>query len=81
MEITSLVFLAFVGLSCLIYYVVPKKIQWCVILFASLLFYISSSALLTIYMLATTGIVYAGAKVIQKNKDLFAIKKKELSKE
>lgn len=81
MEITSLVFLAFVGLSCLIYYVVPKKIQWCVLLVASLLFYISSSALLTIYMLATTGIVYAGARVIQKNKDLFSIKKKELSKE
>lgn len=81
MEITSLVFLAFVGLSCLIYYVVPKKIQWCVLLVASLLFYISSSALLIIYMLFTTGIVYAGARVIQKNKDLFSIKKKELSKE
>ncbi len=81
MEITSLVFLAFVGITCLIYYVIPKKFQWCVLLAASLVFFVSSSALLTVYMLATTGIVYAGARIIQKNKDLFSKKKKELSKE
>ena len=81
MEITSLVFLAFVGLTCLVYYVIPKKFQWCVLLAASLVFFVSSSALLTGYMLAATGFVYTGARIIQKNKDLFALKKKELSKE
>ncbi len=81
MEITTLVFLAFVGLSCLVYYVVPKKFQWCVLLVSSLVFFVSSSALLTVYMLATTGIVYTGARIIQKNKDLFIEKKKELTKE
>ena len=81
MEITTLVFLAFVGVSCLVYYIVPKKIQWCVLLVASLLFFVFSSALLTIYMLITTGITYAGSLIIQKNKDLFVIKKKELPKE
>lgn len=81
MEITSLVFLAFVGFTCFIYYVIPKKFQWCVLLAASLVFFVSSSALLTIYMLATTGIVYVGARIIQRNKDLFAVKNKELSKE
>lgn len=81
MEITTLVFLAFVGITCLVYYLVPKNYQWCVLLVASLVFYVSSSALLTVYMLITTGIVYTGARVIQKNKDLFAIRKKDIPKE
>ena len=81
MEITSLVFLAFVGIICLIYYLVPKKIQWCVLLAASLIFYVSSSALLTVYMLVATILIYIGARVIQNNKDIFSVKKNELSKE
>jgi D-alanyl-lipoteichoic acid acyltransferase DltB (MBOAT superfamily) len=81
MEITTLVFLAFVCGTCLIYYIIPKKFQWCVLLVASLVFFVSSSALLTVYMLATTGIVYGGARIIQKSKMNFELKKKELTKD
>lgn len=81
MEITSLIFLAFVGITCIIYYLIPKKFQWCVLLASSLAFFVSSSALLTVYMLITTGIVYFGARIIQKNKDIFAISKKSVPKE
>ena len=80
MEITSLVFLSFVGVTFLIYYIIPKKYQWVVLLASSVLFFVASSALLTLYMLFTTAVIYFGAKVIQKYKDEFAKKKKELPK-
>ena len=80
MEITSLVFLAFVGVTFIVYYLIPKKYQWVVLLSASLLFFVTSSSLLTLYMLFTTAVIYFGAKGIQKYKDEFAKKKKELQK-
>ena len=80
MEITSLVFLAFVGVTFIVYYLIPKRYQWVVLLSASLLFFVTSSALLTLYMLFTTAVIYFGAKGIQKYKDEFAKKKKELQK-
>ena len=80
MEITSLVFLAFVGVTFIVYYLIPKRYQWVALLSASLLFFVTSSALLTLYMLFTTAVIYFGAKGIQKYKDEFAKKKKELQK-
>ena len=80
MEITSLVFLAFVSVTFVVYYLIPKKYQWVALLSASLLFFVTSSALLTLYMLFTTAVIYFGAKGIQKYKDEFAKKKKELPK-
>ena len=80
MEITSLLFLTFVGVTFLIYYIIPKKYQWVVLLASSVIFFVASSALLTLYMLFTTAVIYFGAKGIQKYKDEFAKKKKELSK-
>ena len=80
MEITSLLFLTFVGVTFLIYYIIPKKYQWVVLLASSVLFFVASSALLTFYMLFTTVVIYSGARWIQKYKDLFSKKKKELPK-
>ena len=62
MEITSLVFLAFVSVTFVVYYFIPKKYQWVALLSASLLFFVTSSALLTLYMLFTTAVIYFGAK-------------------
>lgn len=39
MDITSFIFLAFVGISLFIYWLVPKKFQWLVLLADSLIFY------------------------------------------
>ena len=80
MELTSLYFIAFVLLSCLIYYVVPKKAQWVVLLASSLVFFVFSSGILTVYMLATTLIIYLGALWINKKADAFAEQKKSLDK-
>lgn len=39
MTVTSFMFLVFLAVTALLYYIVPKKIQWVVLLLASLVFY------------------------------------------
>lgn len=80
MELTSLYFIAFVLLSCLIYYLVPKKIQWCVLLVSSLVFFVMSSGILTVYMLAATLIIYLGALWLNKKSEDFEAHKKDMEK-
>lgn len=80
MEITSLVFLTFVLLTLLFYYLLPKRFQWVVLLCASLFFFVASSALLTLYMLFSTLVIYCGAISIERYKNEFVLKKKELPK-
>lgn len=81
MNLTSLVFFVFLGVSLILYYIIPKKAQWIILLVSSLFFFVYSSGLLTLYMIATTLLIYVGALFIQKIKDDFKAKKKTLSKE
>lgn len=80
MELTSLYFIAFVLLSCLVYYLVPKKAQWCILLAASLFFFVMSSGILTVYMLAATAIIYFGALWLNKKSEAFETQKKSMEK-
>ncbi|MCM1115235.1 MAG: MBOAT family protein, partial [Clostridium sp.] len=80
MVYTSFVFVIFLAVSGIIYYLIPKKAQWVVLLIASLVFYIMSSQLLTLIMLASTLTIYLGARLIQKSSDSFKAKKSELDK-
>ena len=80
MELTSLYFIAFVFLSCLVYYLIPKKVQWCVLLVSSMAFFVMSSGLLTVYMLASTLIIYLGALWINKKSEAFEAQKKSMEK-
>lgn len=80
MELTSLYFIAFVLLTCLIYYLVPKKVQWGVLLVASLVFFVMSSGILTVYMLAATLIIYLGALWLNKKSEDFDAHKKSMEK-
>lgn len=80
MAYTSFVFVIFLAVSAVIYYIVPKKAQWAVLLVASLVFYGISSQLLTLIMIASSLTVYGGARLIQKQSDEFKLKKKELEK-
>ena len=43
MAFTSAPFLALTAASVLMYYLVPKRAQWCVLLLASLAFYLAGS--------------------------------------
>lgn len=80
MSITSLIFVIFVAVSALVYYIVPKKAQWVVLLIASLVFYALSSTVLTLFMIASTLLIYLGAIKIQQLSDAFKSKKSELEK-
>ena len=80
MELTSLYFIAFVLISCLVYYLVPKKAQWCILLAASMFFFVMSSGILTVYMLAVTAIIYFGALWLNKKSEAFEAQKKSMEK-
>ena len=71
MDLTSLFFLSFVLISCIIYYIVPRKAQWIVLLVSSLVFYALSSGRLIFYLLVVTAIVYIGALWLDFNERSF----------
>ena len=63
MSITSFYFLLFYALVLLIYYIVPKKGQWGILLLASILYYLfSDNGFLIFYPLAAVLVCYAGIR-------------------
>ena len=58
MAINTLGFLIFVALACVIYFIVPKKIKWLVLLIASYVYYFLASGKLTVFLIITTLSVY-----------------------
>lgn len=64
MQFTSMTFLAFAAVLIALYYVVPKKIQWVVLLVASYIFYISAGVEYLFFILFTTVSTYLAARVI-----------------
>ena len=69
MSITSFLFLGFVLLTLIIYYIVPPKAQWVVLLIASIAFYVSFSVNGVFVMIATALFIWFAAVRIQKLKD------------
>lgn len=54
MSFTSISFFIFIIITIALYYVLPKKIQWVVLLIASYIFYIFSGVKLLVFLLFTT---------------------------
>lgn len=85
MSITSLSFLLFVFLTIIIYYILPKKTQWIVLLVASVAFYLIVSINGAIYVLITATTIYVATRIMQnisdKRKNYFKENKGILSKE
>ena len=85
MRVTSLVFVGFVFLTMLLYFVLPKKTQWMVLLAASLGFYAATCAQGLPFLLTTAAIVYAAARgmdaLTQKRKAYLREHKNDLSKD
>ncbi len=92
MSITSLVFLLFIFLICAIYYLIPQKGQWIVLLIASLFFYIYSSSWAILFVLLTAAVIYGAARWIdalrskqtrylQENKATLSREEKKVYKE
>ncbi len=69
MAFTSFSFLAFLLAVLVVYYLVPKRVQWAVLLAASYGFYLFSGVEQVFYILGTTLISYGAARWMQKLRD------------
>lgn len=84
MAINSLEFIVFIAIVVALYFLVPKKTKWIILLIASYVFYFLSSSFLTIFLMITTLSIYLAAlgmgKVDEKTKLLIANCEKEKKK-
>ncbi|MEG0839193.1 MAG: MBOAT family O-acyltransferase [Hydrogenoanaerobacterium sp.] len=64
MALTSFSFLVFFAALFFMYYIIPKKLQWILLLVASIYFYLSAGVKLSLFLLLTTVTIYAGALAI-----------------
>ncbi len=70
MSVTSFYFLVFLILGAFVYYLVPGKAQWIVLLVMSVGFYITATTPYTIFFLAfSTLVAYFSTLFIEKNRD------------
>lgn len=85
MLFTSYEFILFLGIVFILYYLVPKKMQWKFLLLASYAFYFIASPFYLIYILATTVTTFLATSQIRIRKESFQKKfdlvKKELDRE
>ncbi len=66
MLFTSYEFLGFLLVVFLLYYIVPKKLQWMLLLAASYVFYICAGSTYWIYLLTTTITTYIAGRMIAR---------------
>lgn len=67
MFFTSYEFIGFFALLLVLYYLIPKKWQWVLLLLASCLFYYAANPKFLFYILATTVLTYTTARIIERN--------------
>ncbi len=81
MNIWSLAVLITISVLLIVYYNVPKKHRWIVLLAGSLGFFIWNCKTAVFHLLTATLTVYLSALYMEKTDELYAIKKRDLSKE
>ncbi len=81
MSFTSFNFLAFLFLVVVVYYLVPKKFQWAVLLVASYGFYLSTGSNNLVYILFATVFTYGAGRWMQALRDKSQEKIKALGDE
>ena len=69
MSAISYAFLAFLAITIVFYYIVPQKMQWVVLLLASLYFYLMAGVQYLAVVVLTACVVYGFALLMQKNLD------------
>ena len=69
MALNSFSFMAFLAVVVAVYYIVPKKYQWCVLLIASYGFYLSSGIDNVLYIIFTTLFSFFSSHWMQKIRD------------
>lgn len=66
MSLVSNAFVIFVAAALLLYYLVPKKIQWVVLLVFSYVYYLSGGARYLFFLIFSTCITYVFARIVEK---------------
>lgn len=79
MSLTSNLFIIFVAVCLLVYYLVPKKLQWIVLLGFSYLYYVSASAAATLFLVFSTLITYGCSLWIEHTNQVTEDKKRAKS--
>lgn len=69
MLFTSFAFILFASVTAFLYFAVPRRIQWCVLLVASYLFYLSAGVEYIVFILYTTIVSYFTARFMQIRAD------------
>lgn len=78
MSYVSIEFLLFIFGIALIYYIVPKRFQWVVLLIASYGFYLSSGVLQLAFIVTTTIVTYFSGRLMQAKRDAYKAELKKL---
>ncbi|MBB5225268.1 MBOAT family protein [Treponema ruminis] len=81
MTFFSFTFAIFLLISLFVYYLVPKKFQWCILLLANTVFYAYSGIGNIIFILASSLITFFGAKIVSDMNAALKAKKADLSKD
>lgn len=74
MALNSLPFLLFLAAVTAVYYIIPKKFQWVVLLIASYGFYLSAGIKNVVYIIGTTLFTYMAGLIMQRMRDNFQTK-------
>ena len=69
MSLVSNTFLLFTAAAVILYYLVPSKVKWIVLLAASYLYYLAGGARYLFFILYSTIVTYAFAILIEKRKE------------
>ena len=75
MSFTSFSFLLYIGIVLVLYYTIPRRGQWVLLLIASCGFYLYSGLDNFCFILLTTASTYAAARIVDRTQALFDRKK------
>lgn len=66
MSLVSIEFIGFVIISLLLYYIIPKKYQWIMLLVSSVSFYLIGGSIAILYLMFTTLTTYSAGRLLGK---------------
>ena len=85
MSFTTVMYFAFLLVGIIVYYILPKKIQWAWLLVMSYAYYFTFSIKTSVFMIFTTTVIYIGGrwldKINRESKSYIAEHKAELSRD
>jgi len=79
MAYTSFYFLAFLAGVLILYYIIPKRFQWVLLLAASYAFYLISGVAQVFFLLGTTAVTYISGLLMQKRRDRYKAESADVS--